>query len=375
MFIRYFATNRDRDKLGRNIERDKRIQLQKGGYHWLNMDEYLSHYLATTDDGYFPEEVYVIDSEQTVFKNFLSLKSVKRILVCVHGYNVALHETHTWFGILCKTLGYASEKNKATQLDLITDPFAPDQKLKLENDTNNLTAVVGFSWPSNGNVVSYESDRTEALASRTALANLLGRIKTLAPQAELTLLAHSMGNLLACAMLAGINDEEFQIADFKLADYRSAFENKSNQYFLDQFIMLAPDIERRQVTQCDLKTFDQQGREIIKSLYLGPYYAGLKYCVREVHNFYSRFDKALQISNTEKSIREKIENVKEFFTGENPETRYEQRLGLTEHPAAIAPPNMYSHNAVALSNREIDHSDYQDCLPVVEHLAALIKAT
>jgi len=371
MFIKYFATNRDREKLGRNIERDKRIQLQKGGYHWLNMDEYMSHYLATTDSGSFPEEVYVLDSEKNVFQNFLSKKSVKRILICVHGYNVELHETHTWFNIFCKTLGY-TKQNSTVSENLITDPTEPIQKKKLETDTNNLTAVVGFSWPSNGNVVSYEADRTEAISSRTALANVIGRFKTLAPQAEIILVAHSMGNLVACSMLSSINDEEFQIADFKLPDYRKQFESGNPERFIHKYIMIAPDIERRQITQCDLKEV-VNGKEISKSIYLGPYYPALKYAVGEVHNFYSRFDKALQISNKEKSIRGAIENVKEFFTGDNPETKYEQRLGLTEHPQAISPFNIWSHNAVALSNREIDHSDYQDCLPVMEEIAKIIS--
>lgn len=371
MFIKYFATNRDREKLGRNIERDKRIQLQKGGYHWLNMNEYMSHYLATTDAGYFPEEVYVMNSEQEVFKNFLSKKSIKQIMICIHGYNVELHETHTWFNIFCKTLAYSKSSNQKIADLLITDPTEKSQKEKLENDSNSLTAVVGFSWPSNGNVVSYETDRTEALSSRTALANLIGRMKSLAPQAKIIVVAHSMGNLLTCSMLSSITDEEFQIADFKLPDYRKEFETGNHLRFIDKYIMIAPDIERRQITQCDLiETVN--GKDETKSIYLGPFYGGLKYAVGEVHNFYSRFDKALQISNTEKTFRAKIENVKEFFTGDNPETKYEQRLGLTEHPKNISPSNISSHNAVALSNREIDHSDYQDCLPVAEIISKII---
>jgi esterase/lipase superfamily enzyme len=372
MFIRYFATNRDRDKLGRNLERDKRIQLQKGGYHWLNMDEYMSHYLGTTDSSSFPEEVYILDSDQCIFNDFLSRNSVKRIVICVHGFNVELHEAHTWYTIFTTTLGYTSADGGALKRTLITDPLDPDQKRLLENDANDLTAVVGFSWPSNGNAVTYEGDRTEALSSRTALANMIGRVKAKCPQASVVLIAHSMGNLLSCQMLAGIVDEEFQLPDFKLPDYRALWQTNNPQRFVDKYIMIAPDIERRQVTQCDLK-IEEGEKEVLRSIYLGPYYAGLKYAVGEVHNFYSRFDKALLISNTEKSVREKIENVKEFFTGrDNPETKYEQRLGLTEHPRAIAPANMYSHNAVALSNREIDHSDYQDCLPVMEQIAGII---
>lgn len=372
MFIRYFATNRDRDKLGRNLERDKRIQLQKGGYHWLNMDEYMSHYLGTTDSSSFPEEVYILDSDQCVFADFLSRKSVKRIVICVHGFNVELHEAHTWYTIFATTLGCTSAGGGHLKKTIITDPLDPSQKFLLANDNNDLTAVVGFSWPSNGNAVSYEADRTEALSSRTALANLIGRVKARCPQASVVLIAHSMGNLLSCQMLAAIVDEEFQLPDFKLPDYRAMWQSKKPQRFIDKYIMIAPDIERRQVTQCDLKV-TRDNKEELRSVYLGPYYAGLKYAVGEVHNFYSRFDKALLISNTEKSVREKIENVKEFFTGQdNPETRYEQRLGLTAHPAAIAPGNMTSHNAVVLSNREIDHSDYQDCLPVIELVASII---
>lgn len=371
MFIRYFATNRNRENLGRNIERDKRIQLQSGGYHWLNMNKYMSHYLGTTDSSSFPKEVYVLDSKADVFEKFLNKESIKRILICVHGYNVELHQAHTWFNIFCKTLTYTSRNQEALKNRLITDPEDAIQAKYLADNSNDLTAVVGFSWPSNGNLVSYQTDRTEALSSRTALANMIGRIKALCPNKELILISHSMGNLLSCSMLASIVSQEFAIPDFpQMPDYRDLYEKGEKDRFIDKYIMIAADIERRQITQCDME--DNTADRGKKSFYLGAFYPGLKYAVGEVHNFYSRFDKALLASNTEKSLHETLENVKEFFTGDNPETKYEQRLGLTEHPQAISPENIHSHNAVALSNRELDHSDYQDCLPVMEKVAQII---
>ena len=43
MSLRYFATNRDRENLGHLMKRDERIALQRGGYHVLDMEAYMSH--------------------------------------------------------------------------------------------------------------------------------------------------------------------------------------------------------------------------------------------------------------------------------------------------------------------------------------------
>jgi esterase/lipase superfamily enzyme len=372
MFIKFFATNRNRENLGRNIERDKRIQLQKGGHHWLNMDEFMSHYLATTENAAFPEDVLVVDSEKEVFNGFLAKPSIKKIIVCVHGFNVELHEAHTWFNIFCSALYSSGYKNFALKDKLICDPTNPFQLQKLNDPANELVGVVGFSWPSNGNVFSYESDRTEALSARTAFANLIGRIKKYNDKAELIVVSHSMGNLLTCSMLASIVSEEFVPVEANLPSYRETFGKPGHRPFIDKYVMLAPDIERRHITQCDLVT-ENNGQKTRRSLYIGPYHAALEYGVGQVHNFYSRFDTALLVSNKEKFVREKIEGIKDFFTGKDDlESKYEQRLGLTEHPKAISPDNVTSHNAVIMSNRQIDHSDYQDCLPVAEKIAAII---
>lgn len=44
MSIRYFATNRDCENLGQDFNRDDRINLQKGGYHFVDMEAYMSQY-------------------------------------------------------------------------------------------------------------------------------------------------------------------------------------------------------------------------------------------------------------------------------------------------------------------------------------------
>jgi esterase/lipase superfamily enzyme len=360
MFIKYFASNRDRDKLGRNLAHDKRIQLQEGGYHWLDMEKYMAYYMSTTNFQILPQDAVITESDKVVFDPFLSDPKVKRIIVCVHGFNVHLHDALTWFSVLMQSLSNTEYKNKdGLQLrnSLITDPSHPAQAELIKNN-NDLTAVVGFSWPSNGNVVSYQSDRTEALSSRTALANIIARIKKNNHNAKVHIICHSMGNLLACSMFAGLINKEFEPADYPMKNYREVDDT-----FIKNYIMLAPDVERRHVTMCDL---DDNTTD-----YVGPYYEGIRNMVGEAHNFYSRFDSALQFSNKEKFIREGVETIKDFFMGENPDHRYEQRLGLIEHPK-VAPKNMFSHNAVALSNREIDHSDYQDCMPIAEKIAKII---
>ena len=49
MSIRYFATNRDCENLGRDFGRDERIKLQKGGYHFVDMEAYMSYYLSEVE--------------------------------------------------------------------------------------------------------------------------------------------------------------------------------------------------------------------------------------------------------------------------------------------------------------------------------------
>lgn len=71
MQIRFFATNRDRQNLGLNVDRDTRIKLLKFGYHWVDMKKYMAHYLATTDPSTMPPGVIIEDSEETVFNKFL----------------------------------------------------------------------------------------------------------------------------------------------------------------------------------------------------------------------------------------------------------------------------------------------------------------
>ncbi len=67
MSIRYFATNRDRENLGRDHSRKERINLQKGGYHFVNMQAYMSHYLSEVETKTMPGEVIVQDSQKEGF--------------------------------------------------------------------------------------------------------------------------------------------------------------------------------------------------------------------------------------------------------------------------------------------------------------------
>jgi adenine-specific DNA methylase len=137
---------------------------------------------------------------------------------------------------------------------------------------------------------------------------------------------------------------------------------------------LAADVERRHVTKC---IAIKEKRES----YIGQFYSGLEHLVGQVHNFYSRFDGALAISNYEKIPRKALVEAKgvmdritfgmiDFFK-RNPDEKWEQRLGSTQHPI-IAPPNMKSHNAVELSGREIGHSDYVDSREIAEEIAKIL---
>lgn len=363
MYIRYFATNRDREDLGRDIDRQTRIRLQKGGYNWIDTKDYMSYYLATTDPTKMPAEAIVKNSQDSIFNGFLNSLGVKRILICIHGFNVHLHGALTSFSILADTL--ATETKLGA--NLVVDPDTARDRLLDEQE--NLTAVVGFSWPSNGSLFDYESDRREAISSSAALANLISSIKFQNPRAQIHLVAHSMGNFLACTMLGKLLDQEYTplyLNETIKREIERRDRGGEELFFIDGFLLLAPDVERRHVTQCN-----DLGRDT--SSYIGPFHAGLYHLVGGSYLFYSRYDSALKASRVEKEAREKIGSVKEFFTGANPNNLWEDSLGLNPAPN-LAPPNMYSFNASTLSNRPIDHGDYFDTPAIAQKIAEVILA-
>ena len=100
-----------------------------------------------------------------------------------------------------------------------------------------------------------------------------------------------------------------------------------------------------------------------------------------MHNFYSRFDGALAISNIEKLPRKALASAKGImdkltfglidYLERNPDEKWEQRLGATQQPI-IAPPNMRSHNAVEITGREIGHSDYVDSIEIANVIADIL---
>lgn len=202
--LRFFATNRAMDRLGRAVSqgedgRRARHALSKGGYYFVDMEQYMRFYLATTDADQMPPGAVVHDSEQRVFGDFLCDDRIRAIVVCVHGFNVDLFEASTWFRILTDTMKHT----QGTKPRIVTSP--DDLALNADAPEGSLTAFIGFSWPSNGSVLSYLSDQQDAADSKGALASLIARIK--AKRKSVNLLCHSMGNYLACHMLAALVDE------------------------------------------------------------------------------------------------------------------------------------------------------------------------
>lgn len=363
MHIKYFATNRDRENLGRDFNRDTRIKLQKGGYNWIDTTNYMSHYLATTDPTTMPSDAIIENSQETIFNNFLNYSSIKHIIICIHGFNVHLHGALTSFSILIDAL----RNNTKLGESIIANPTTTEAKDYLRNG-RDLTAVVGFSWPSNGSVLDYASDRLEAVSSTATLANLISAIRHQNPNAKIHIIAHSMGNLLTCEMFGKLVNQEistlYHNEHIEKMLTRRDYGGES-QFFVDCYIMLAPDVERRHITQCDKHTSEK------KAYYLGPFYPGLYHLVGGVYLFYSRYDNALKASKVEKEAREKIGGIKEIFTGRDINNLWEDSLGLNPAPE-LAPPNIYSYNASTLSNRTIDHGDYFDTVAIAEKISELI---
>jgi esterase/lipase superfamily enzyme len=179
-----------------------------------------------------------------------------------------------------------------------------------------------------------------------------------------------MGNYLTCHMFEALVNQSF-----KPTYSNDAIDKQierldvcgEDAFFVDRYVMLAPDLERREVTQCDVNTVPGTNSE-----YIGPFYAGLRHLVQESHLFYSRYDNALKASVAEKDVvQESFQKGVEFFRGPDLQKRWENSLGLNPLPA-LAPSNMYSHNATALTNRTIDHGDYFDAPEIIKRMAKII---
>jgi len=398
-YIRYFATNRSRENLGRDVSRSDRLKMQKGGYNWIDTKAYMSYYLAETDPNKIPVEALITSSQEPIFDNFLSKPSVKRILICIHGFNVPLHGALTSFTVLADTLKATGRFGDDPQSsDLIVDPTTDESKQKLDEPDNVLTAVVGFSWPSNASLLDYNSDRTEAATSAPVLANLISVIRQANSAAEIFVIAHSMGNFLTCTMLHDLAEEKYKPIDYQASEqdrlrFRGDKEDKQ-KFFVDAYFMLAPDVERRHVTKCYISgepsyasesfSKESEGKNIPISkgqifgeqetenvYYLGPFFEGLHHLVGGVHLFYSRHDRALKASRVEKETREFKEDIKGFFGMRDMENLWEDSLGLNPVPP-LAPPNMYSINASTFCNMQIDHGNYFDVMGVAEAIAKAI---
>lgn len=379
--LKFFATNRSMDALGKAVDTsDDRHTLSRGGYYFVNMDKYMRHYLGTTDAGEMPKGAIIKDSQAAVFEDFVESPKIGKIVVCVHGFNVELFEAFTWFRVLTDTMKHIEGVGDR----VITSP----EDLKDAGDAPNssLTAFIGFSWPSNGNVLSYPSDQKEAIGSKAGFGTLLARLR--ATGKPVNLIGHSMGNFLACHTFAALVNqllippiavEKPELMDlFKRGTVEDGtrevgsevISKDDDKWLIDTYVMIAPDVERRHVTKCIA--------DGIETEYVGPFYSGLQHLVRHKVNVYSRFDGALSVSNIEKAPREMMHSVGDTaskltfglldFLERNPDQMWEKRLG--ESPAPVnAPPGFTSINATEIADRKMDHSDHIDSSHVVARIA------
>jgi esterase/lipase superfamily enzyme len=379
--IQYFATNRALDKLAQVVsDRETRLKLSKGGYYFVDMDKYMHYYLATTDSAKMPKGAVMTNSKHEIFDSFLADKLIGRIVVCVHGFNVELFEAYTWFRVLTDTMKHVPEFGKR----IVTSRAELKAKPK-GTPAGSLTAFIGFSWPSNGNVFSYASDQREAVGTAPAFASLLAHLKTTGK--SVNLIGHSMGNYLACHAFAALINEvvvpayavekpEIQ-ALLKRAKLKPDSENiERTAYFVDSYVMIAPDVERRHVTKCEVAALDDS--DAIDTDYVGPFYSGLQHLVGKKVNVYSRFDSALNVSDLEKRPREAVLAAGDAlsrwsfglleFLERNPDQRWEKRLGSSPAPINAAP-GFVSVNSTEIAGRKIDHSDHIDVIPLAQRIA------
>ena len=204
---------------------------------------------------------------------------------------------------------------------------------------------------------------------------------------KINLICHSMGNFLACHTFAALVNKliipPVAVGSQNMLDLLERGNKAQNteavirpdgDWLIDNYVMLAPDVERRHVTKCAGGT--------VETDYVGQFYSGLQHLVRRKINFYSRFDGALAVSDLQKVPREAVRAVGDTiskwtfgimdFLERNPDQRWEKRLG--EAPAPFnAAPGFSSVNATEVANRKIDHSDHIDSRPVVERIAEELK--
>lgn len=366
--MRFFATNRSLDRLGQAVAdkhspRELRHKLSKGGYYFVDMDRYMRYFLGTVDRRRIPHQAIVDNSQNEVFAEFLHHDAIKSIVLCVHGYNVELHESFTWFRVLIDTM-----RNIPGLGDqIVTSPA------EINDESSNATAFIGFSWPSDGKVLNYLSDQSEARGSVTAFASLLARVRQ---KKKVHILGHSMGNYLICHTLASLVNEQFEPPGIapelrKLVTRRHRKDTgedvSRDQWLVDNYVMVAPDVERRHVTKCK--------DDRLRTDYVGPFYSGLQHLVGRKINVYSRFDMALKVSDLEKAGRSALMTIGEkltrgllAFRERNPDLAWEKRLGSAPAPINAAP-DFSSVNATELANRPIGHSDHIDSPDIAKRIA------
>ena len=372
--IRYFATNRSLGDLAAyTTNRESRLTLQTGGYYFVDMEEYMAYYLGEVDSSRMPTSAIVMDSRSDIFEGFLNHASIESIVVCVHGFNVELFQAFTWFRVLTETMRHVAEDGS----QIVTNP----KEIKNDAPERSLTAFIGFSWPSNGNVFSYMSDQSEAIGSAAAFGDLLSRLR--ATGKPVKLICHSMGNYLACSTLKSLVNKEStprHLAEYQemselveRVDHRQSKGTLDSSRLVDAYVMIAPDVERRHVVKA-------AGHEV-RTSYVGPFHSGLEHLVGKVYNIYSRFDRALNISNIEKKPREALLSAGDAlsswsfglldFLERNPDQKWEKRLGSAPHPPG-APGNFESINATEVAERKIDHSDHIDCAALAKRIAVCL---
>ena len=364
--IKYFATNRSMHDLAAHANgREDRVKLQTGGYYFVDMEEYMAYYLGEVETSRLPPSAIVSNSEKDILDGFLSSRAIGSIVVCVHGFNVELFEAFTWFRILTDTMrNQASDGSR-----IVTNP------LQIDDGTppGSLTAFVGFSWPSNGNVVSYISDQNEARGSAPAFGGFLARLRCTGK--PVNLICHSMGNYLVCHALKYLVNQEGTSRHLLENEMSNLVERRKkgsdgHERFVDTLVMLAADVERRHVIKAE-------GHNALTD-YIGPFFSGLEHLVGRIYNVYSRYDSALRVSELEKKPRDAVLAVGDAlssvsagllsFLERNPDQKWEKRLGSAPHPPA-APGNFESINATEVAGRKIDHSDHIDSAELVGRIA------
>lgn len=179
---------------------------------------------TTTLDGsdFLPGNLRVMDESAWIdeirSKAIVDGKAERTILIFVHGYRTSF-------------------------------TGAAESLARLETGFNGSVVPIFYTWPSRASLVGYTADENEAGKSANYFASFLNELRSAIPEADIAVVAHSMGNRVA---VSGID-----IAS------RLSGVNEAQAKPLKSLALVAADIDREQYSAQFSKSMKENARRVV----------------------------------------------------------------------------------------------------------------